>query len=104
MQVLDLVAANANDSMVDCTLPGAAGNWGICASMLIMLQDDTKATFVKSTLVNVVRAGNAASSVHGWQQERWISAHHELIAVVYTRALYGSWAEPPTRAQGKCKH
>lgn len=58
MQVLDLVAANANDSMVDCTIPVAGGNWGICASMLMMLQDDTKATFVKSTLVNVVRASN----------------------------------------------
>ena len=56
LQVLDLVAANANDSMVDCTLPNAGGNWGICASMLMLLQDDTKATFVKSTLVNVVRA------------------------------------------------
>ena len=58
MQVLDLVAANANDSMVDCTIPMAGGNWGICASMLMMLQDDTRATFVKSTLVNVVRASN----------------------------------------------
>jgi len=56
MQVLDLVAANGNDSMVDCTLPGAGGNWGMCVSMLFMLQDDTKATFVKSTFVSVVRA------------------------------------------------
>ena len=69
MQVLDLVAANRNDSMVDCTIPSAGGNWGICASMLMMLQDDSKATFVKSTLVNVVSTRNAAGSNSPHQQQ-----------------------------------
>ncbi len=59
LQVLDLVPANANDSMVDCTIPNAGRNWGVCTSMLMLLQDDTKTNFVKSTLVNVVRAGKS---------------------------------------------
>lgn len=54
-QVLDLVAANGNDSVVDCTIPGAGMRWGMCASMLMMLQDDTKTTFVKGTLGAVVK-------------------------------------------------
>ena len=55
MQVLDLIPANGNDSMVDCTIAGAGHNWGLCASMLVMLQDDSKVAFVKSTLLSVVR-------------------------------------------------
>lgn len=55
MQVLDLIPANANDSMVDCTIAGAGNNWGLCASMMMMLQDDTKTSFVKSTFLPVVR-------------------------------------------------
>ena len=55
MQVLDLIPANANDSMVDCTIAGAGNNWGLCASMMMMLLDDTKTSFVKSTFLPVVR-------------------------------------------------
>ena len=40
--------------MVDCTIAGAGNNWGLCASMMMMLQDDTKTSFVKSTFLPVV--------------------------------------------------
>jgi hypothetical protein len=53
-QVLDVVPANDNDSMVGCAIPAAGPSWGMCASVLMMLQDATKTTFVNSSFVNVV--------------------------------------------------
>lgn len=93
VQVLDLVAANANDSMVDCTIPGAGGNWGMCASMLMMLQDDTKATFVKSTLVNVVRERNLArdESDSHWALFLCFTCPSSQL-LLFVRALHGLWA------------
>lgn len=58
-----MVPANKNDSMVGCTIPAAGPNWGMCASVLMMLQDDTRTTFVNSTLVNAVSLKHQGSPV-----------------------------------------
>ena len=101
LQVLDLVAANANDSMVDCTIFGAGGNWGICASMLMMLQDDTKATFVKSTLVNVVRDGNLARGESGDQWALFCAPHAPCVSCCFLGELRMALAYN-TPLQGIC--
>ncbi len=54
IQVLTMVPANSNDSMVDCTIPQASGKMGVCVSMMVMLLDDTRTSFVTTSLDNVV--------------------------------------------------
>ena len=53
-QVLSIVPANSNDPMVNCTIPQASGKMGVCVSMMVLLLDDTRTSFVKTSLDNVV--------------------------------------------------
>ena len=53
-QMLYMVQANANDSVVGCTIPAGVGRMGLCVNMLFLLLDDTRLPWLNATLVNVV--------------------------------------------------
>lgn len=55
-QLLYMVPANGNDSVVDCTIQQANGKMGVCINMLILLLDDTRLPFLNSTFVDMVSA------------------------------------------------
>ncbi|BDA40607.1 probable serine/threonine-protein kinase CTR1 at N-terminal half [Coccomyxa sp. Obi] len=52
-EVLSMVPANSNDAVVDCTIPQASGKMGVCVSMMVLLLDDTRTSFVTTSLDNV---------------------------------------------------
>ena len=57
MQVLYMVPANANDSVVGCTIPTGTGRMGLCVNVLFLLLDDTRLPWLNATLVDVVSMG-----------------------------------------------
>ena len=65
LQVAYIVQANVNDSVVDCSIPAAAGRMGLCVNALLLLLDDTRLPWLNSTLTDVVRS-SGCSSVQTW--------------------------------------
>jgi hypothetical protein len=100
LQVLYMVQANVNDSVVDCSIPAAAGRMGLCVNALLLLLDDTRLNWLNSTLTDVVRSRRHWLCLcMPWQPERaaaaFKAAFYEMTACCSVQDVARGIAAPP---------